>query len=574
MTDPFPVERPERRHLASRFGIGDHLVGVALDLSEIPIVLATHKIPRTGDGVVDERFHRVTHHIETPEGAVHEIVIQGDPYLGLPYGRADTLTLIGVFDLIARNGYYDGRFPDPTASAIARAACLDPQSGLAQVRSALERFANVRIQSRVIRKARQLALDVLSGSAYPIKPDARVMVTTDDRDHGIWILRYSSSTQIVEVDPAEHSTREWARDASGRPIQIQERITRLEVNPELVDQSIAGWVAWIDRELIAGLSSELATRLYMVLAGRAAKDSSPDPLWTYALGQLRSSCGISPTRRAAAARDSLTKAGEELRDAGVLDLCAWKADQRDGYRFAFRPGSALRVANLLRGVGVLDRPDTRIMIALMARYRIDPEVSRPLIAAKPEIVFRNIARAIYLEENNPGEIRKSWAGYILNGIKHDRTWEEDRAFMRWLENGCRMPASTSPAPSPSAPQAPEATFPKCPAPARSTRAVDLWMRVLARATETTPGKMLRPMLEHLAPDDVVGDVLRLYSSLEFPMDWVRAKGTPLIERLLSEETDGAVRTFIIRLWTSEKSPAETTDSRASTAREPLPFLEA
>lgn len=553
-TDTFPAEPPERRYLASRFGIGDHLVGLALDLSEIPIVLATHKIPRNGDGAVDERFHRVIHCIETPEGAVHEIVVQGDPYLGLPYGRADTLTLIGVFDLIARNGYYDGRFPNPSASAIARAACLDPQSGLAQVRAALERFANVRIRSRVVRKARQLALDVLSGTAYPIKPDARVLVTTDDSDHGIWILRYSSSTQIIEVDPADTSTREWTRDPLGRPIQIQERITRLEVNPELVHQSIAGWVAWIDRSLMASLSSELAARLYMVLAGRAAKDPGPELLWTYGLGQLRSSCGISPTRRAAAARDSLMKAGEELQSAGILELCAWKADPRDGYRFAFRPGPALRVANLLRGVGMLDRPDTRLLIALMARYRIDPEVSRPLIAAKPDIVFRNIARAVYLEETNPGEIKKSWAGYILNGIKYNRTWEEDRGFMRWLENGCRMPEpSTSSIAAPSSSATPQ----KCPAPARSVRAVEIWEKVLARAIADPAGKMLRPMLEHLAPDDIAENTLLLYSSLEFPMDWVKAKGTPLLERLLVEETRGEVSRFVIRLWSPHEAKPET-----------------
>lgn len=540
MSGYLPYELPERTHLPARHGLTPTLTALPLDLSEVPFVLSTRRLPRVKNGEpLPLQYQRIEHEWQTPEGARHRITITGDPQLGLPHGRMDMLVLLALMELagrqVAQDGYFEGRLHTSFREIAAAIGNDNPNKTVFKaIKDAIRRFHAIRVVGRVIREAEQLALAILSGDAAPESPTRTVMrIRSETGEHPPIIVGYRWTEEKYLVQDKEH--REGYRQV----------LHWIDLNPKFVQQAIAGWAAWIDRKLVRQLNSDCAIRLYILLAGQAAQEVDGNPEWRFGLEFLRSSCGLTTTQKTEVRR-TLARAFEELTTHSIIHDIRGSNDI-----YYLRPGPVLKAAHLLRGVGVLDAPDTQILVALMRRFGIDPSISRPLIAEKPRVVYRVLAYATYLEETNPKVIKKSWSGYILHAIKRNLMYENDVGFFRWLENGCRDPVRTTD-PAPNSRENPAAKNPDIAyhVPAEDSIAPDLWALVrseILEDPEISRLQMTTTMLYHMAPVRVDGDTLVLACAYELHKQWVENKISDHIERVLRAHSNGIVSRFRIEI---------------------------
>lgn len=535
-------ELPERTHLPARHGLTGSLTALPLDLSEFPFILAVRNLPAVGpDEELPLQYRRIEYEWQTPEGARHKVVITGDPRLGLPYGRMDALVLLAIMTLAAqqlpREGEFDGRLQTSFREICSTMGLEVRGKTLAAIQAAIRRFHALRVVGRVVRETEQIALAVLDGYATPTSPTRTlVRMRRETGEKPPIVIAYS---WIEE----EHLVRDSG--PTGHELMHQHVLQWIELNPQFVQQAIAGWAAWIDRDLVLRMNSDCAVRLYMVLAGQAAQEADPDPTWRLGLKYLRASCGVTSTKRRDVKR-VFARAFDELIDLGVVDQVS---DVNDTY--CVRPGRVLKAAHLLRGVGALDQPDTQMLVALMRRYGIEPKVSRPLIAAKPNIVYRVLAYATYLEETNPQKIKKSWSGFILQAIERNMTYATETEFLRWLANGCRKLEAAEEQAIQAELQALQTNEP-CQAPAEDDVAPSIWSLVCSEALAGKLGekKPTAIMVQHLAPRRVTGETLVLASSNDFYREWLADKAQAPLEELLRERTRGQLQHIRIERWTA------------------------
>jgi plasmid replication initiation protein len=250
-------------------------------------------------------------------GRTLTIRVEGHSRLGMPRGR-DLDVLLGVLTLYAEDyqrvlgggpsRLADGALADVSVNEILNAMGVssDDRNGTAsrRVRQALRRFGHLRFTStgRVFRDASGEAAALLAGASgvQPRVPDRgakhRATAAVDGRAERVVAVE-EEVTQLLE-----YTWRlSYERNPSG-----ELRIVRLKLNERFHQHLVTGWVAWIEVERYRALSSALARRLYVFLAGEAAT-GRPAP-WTFDLRAVRTACGMSAERFANDIKKDLTRA--------------------------------------------------------------------------------------------------------------------------------------------------------------------------------------------------------------------------------------------------------------------------
>lgn len=441
---PAPLLRSDDRLLLSQQGASALPSPIALQLLDIPFVLPLQQQPARTDGRLPESAWRVETELTASDRTRYRVRVTGDPSLGLPYGR-DADVLLALFRLLdeGRDAHdlASGTFRSPNYQMICRALGMDPTGPLVhRIRDALRRLSHVRIESRLlvdrsIEATRVLAQD---GTALPT-PATGGTTRRHEVEESRWLLEYRTEARTVETRrPSADSAGDGDASAPDTvPRNPRARVERtfwiheLRVNPFWVSQAISGWAGWIDVERHAALHSITARRLYQLCAAHAARHLRLP--WTLSERELFAACMLSSEgRKPTRMRQLLTDAAEELTAAGVLASHAWHgAPRRGGMEFVLDPGPLLRLADLLRGIGLTDPPDVRVQYALLRAFGVSAQKTRALITEKPGQVSEVLLRACHLRATDPGAVTKSWAGWIIHHIEQDTNFAGEVAFQRW-----------------------------------------------------------------------------------------------------------------------------------------------
>lgn len=513
-----------------------------VDLTDIPLVRSTKTLPPPGpDGILPLEAYHTEYTITLMDGTRLSIEITGHPKLGAPYGELDHKVLVAIFTLLDRNGWYDGVFRDPSVGMfLSTLGLADTGRTHEAIRAALTRIANLKINIKAITRSEQLTLALVSDEDEKLVLPPIEEITNTGKDT-TWVIDYAETVRHIKVRPQDPTNPRWKTDSAGRTYQVEHRIDRLTVNPLIVRQALRGWVAWIDTEKFASLRSPYAMRLYLLLAGRAAKESTLPPEWRYPLGQIRQILGIPEKTKPSHVVSYITAAAGQLQALGVLgELDTYRTS--GSYTVIFRPGAELRLTSWLLGVRPTDLEDTRIILAVLARFGFKPEEARALLSEAPDSTKHLVQYAVYLEQVQPGFIRSTYYGWIKENIRKRRDYSRDTRFQRWLANGGRLtePKTAEQAPIPFVFSMPRIT-------PSSAEAADLWLRICARMAERNP------TFEASWGRQVVGDrideasaALVCLTANSMAVDWV-PKHFPEIHDWLAEITDGRLRRVVIEV---------------------------
>ena len=462
------LQRPGRATVPS--------VPAPLDLAQVPFVLASLRAPSapgrtTGadedppEAESDERdadfLERLP--ILPPEAwqAKYELVerfgrtvtirVEGHSRLGMPRGR-DLDVLLAVLALYAEDyqavlagkpsRLVDGALADVSVNEILTAMGVERKERNAtasrRVRQALRRFGYLKFTStgRVFRDASADAAALVGGD-----PAARPRVP--DRAAG---GRGRAGGDVVAVEEEITHLLEYAwRLSYERSAAGELRITRLKLNARFHEHLITGWVAWIEAERYRALSSPLARRLYVLLAGEAAS-GRPAP-WVFDLRALRAACGVLPSRYANEIKRDLVRAADELVGVGVLAAGLGATSPKKGeWLLTFEPGPALALAALLRGTSVVDLTGDRAQLAFLHYFGFEDVGARALLAASPHAVYDALCFALYVRETDPARVTRSWRGFILDRVTANRPNTGDVGFAAWAAK--RLAPATEPGGAP------------------------------------------------------------------------------------------------------------------------------
>lgn len=564
-------------------------IAAPLDLAQVPFVLALQRLP-SPDGGGSGRAQRGGDDGDVPEAETDErdaealerlpvlpteawqarydiverygrtltVRVEGHSRLGMPRGR-DLDVFLAVLALYAddyqqvlagrRSRVQEGALADVSVNEILGAMGIpaDDRNGSAsrRVRQALRRFGYLTFTAtgRVFRDAAENAAALLGGApqARPVVPDraargrpeARDVVTVDEEVTHLLEYRWQVS---------------YARSPAG-----ELRITRLKLNPRFLDHLVTGWVAWIEDDRYRALSSPLARRLYVLLAGEAAT-GRPAP-WTFDLRALRAACGMSPHRYANEVKKDILRAADELADAGVLAVAADASSPKKGeWTITFAPGPALVLAALLRGTSVLDLTSSRAQLAFLHYFGFEDAAARALLAERPHAVYDALCFALYVRETNAGRVTRSWRGFITDRVAANRPNSGEVGYAEWA---AKRLVEHTPAP-PRAPEPVGHVEPAFPPLLRPTATVSsdpaaaaIWLHVLAALpASATAAAVDRQFVEHLVPVAVVDEALVLGTDLLFGPSTVRRVRHALAAALADvgrATADGDVRSTPTRL---------------------------
>lgn len=535
------IERPDSPYALLLVGRGVEGLPIPapLDLAEIPFIRAASKLEkRDENGNLPIEAYKLSYEIVGAHGSRYRMLVQGSAEEGLPYGR-DGDILLALFKLIDQHRLVDGVFPSPSVRMIADALGL-PMNGqnAERIRGALLRFSHVRIETRQVFRAEDLAESIRNREVdqHPVQPDRGIPRRTGTKpareEEVVWLLQYRWKITYDRVPDGEA----W--------------IQHLWVNPLWVAQAVAGWAAWIDTAVYTSLGGSLARRLYQIMAACAARGRPP--AWTYDLDELWMACGISSNRRRNEVRDDLMKAGAELCDQGVLRRFNYESGKRGQYTLFAEPGPRLEIAQALRGVGLLDLEETRIQLLLLSQLGINATVARQLVEQGSHQLYWVLCYTLYRRElacEGRGTPIENPGGFIRRLAQEGFNPRSDEGFLRWYERqmaASELPLSQlTPTPSPALPASSAPTLPPFEVEPRDTEAAEHWAAVIEGWTDPNP--MLSVALSQIAPYAVEGEVLACLASMDLYARWVRERALPALERRLEEHTGGALRQIVIRV---------------------------
>jgi hypothetical protein len=216
---------------------------------------------------------------------------------------------------------------------------------------------------------------------------------------------------------------EYHRTARG-----EDWISKLQINPALLDQGERGWVGWIDCPTHAALTRPIAKRLYQLTANAQARQA---PL-RFELAALRQLCGIasgSANVRTAHVRDDVLAAAEELVAHDVLSGAEVTSVARGRYVFHFEPGLRLRVAGWLRGVGTPDLTEQRVLRLLLASLDVAPKVAERMVEEQAGQVRQMLAYVFY--QRDRGQAVRAPGRYVVDGVTQGWSYAGHDDFQRW-----------------------------------------------------------------------------------------------------------------------------------------------
>lgn len=493
---------PDQRALLSAVGIAELPQPIPAGLLTLPIFRAAVKRGEAdARGLLPESAWRSRVVVAEPAGRYTYYEITGDPKLGLPYGGdADVLLAMAALadraDAEGRPHVHatTGEFAAPSLRMLARVLGLDMTKERAErIKGALERLAAVRIRAARLRQLEDIAgpsepVTLPAGNAQPIWLERRGG-GADGAERGG--RRGRVPTAVTDVLPAG----EWVSEAEGTEFLItyawrteyhrtargEDWISKLQINPALLDQGERGWVGWIDCPTHAALARPIAKRLYQLTANAQARQA---PL-RFELAALRQLCGIasgSANVRTAHVRDDVLAAAEELVGADVLAGAEVTSVARGRYVFHFEPGLRLRVAGWLRGVGTPDLTEQRVLRLLLASLDVAPRVAERLVAEQAGQVRQMLAYVFY--QRDRGQAVRAPGRYVVDGVTQGWSYAGHDDFQRWQRErlaavrpdgaglrvvgsggGVAGPVPTRPPVTPALPVAPPAVEAEAPTPA-------------------------------------------------------------------------------------------------------------
>jgi hypothetical protein len=444
---------PDQRALLASVGVAELPQPIPSGLLTLPIFRAAVKRGEAdAKGMLPESAWRAQVIVTEPAGRYTYYEISGDPKLGLPYGGdADVLlAMAALADRADAEGRphvnpVTGEFTAPSLRMLARVLDLDMTKERAdRIKRALERLSAVRIRAARLRQLDDVAgradlVTLPAGNAHPIWLDARRAGAASSGD----APRSGRRVRVPEEVAAALPAGEWVPEAEGTEFLItyawrteyhrsargEDWISKLQINPALLDQGERGWVSWIDCPTHAKLTRPIAKRLYQLTANAQARQA---PL-RFELGALRQLCGIasgSANVRTAHVRDDVLAAAQELVEHDVLASAEVTSVSRGRYVFHFEPGLRLRVAGWLRGVGTPDLTEHRVLRLLLGSLDVAPKTAERLIAESAGQVRQMLAYVFYQRER--GQTVRSPGRYVVDGVAGGWTYEGHDDFQRWM----------------------------------------------------------------------------------------------------------------------------------------------
>lgn len=493
-----------------------------LDLAELPIIRAVQQLELAGaQGMLPEHAYRAK--FDQAEGRRRtEVIVEGSTTHGLPYGL-DGEILHAIFTLYDQYGS-DGMLHDVSFRRIAEALGKSWNADVGdRIRGALFRLANVRIIGHT-QPDPELAAAIERGEASPLPPTTRRTVLKSATVQNIFNVAY------VDVDGES-----W--------------LDHIEINSNFIGLGINGWLAWIDLPLYTHLGRPIAQRLYEIAAAHCAR-GLPGP-WTIPVDRIIASCGVpapgSP-QEASKWRGNLVANGEVLVEASILRFFEVKKIRPKVYAATMMPGAALDPAILLRGVGLLDGVETRILLLGLWAVGLTGSPSRRMVEDNPEAVFWALLYLRYVEDVLPERDQiTNPAGFVRRVVEDKRNLAADQNFREWYE---RKLESELP-PIPNFPELervaqPLLPAPPAPLPTGDPRAEQIWSEVRNRIIERHgPNTAPRIYLSDMVALRIDDGCLVLHTRNSFALEWVHKKIATEIEEELSALTSDAITHFDI-----------------------------
>lgn len=512
-----------------------------VDVTDIPFILPNAPPDAdTESGKVPERASYQQYTLRTLSGGRLNVRVMGDPKYGIPGGEYAFKTWISLFSLIDRHGFYDGRFEKPSVQMIADVIGAGKGGeSWRSIQKALLCLRGVQVSAEAVERTRQLELAIVDReTVLPVH-----VLRERLKDPMLRPLEMDCSLDRKRVRPVDPDDPRWKSTEAGELYQEEFLVDRLWVHPLLVESAMEGWVAWIDTERFCALRSTIAMRLYLLFAGRAARARQPAESWVDSLGYLWAVCGLAEGNRPATVKKRIEAAGEMLVELGVLKSVSTRGG-RGKYACEFVPGPELRLVSWLYGVRPTDMDDTRMLMVLLVKFGFSKEQARDVLETHGDHAHHILQYAVYLEQANPGFIKKTWSGWILNALEERRSYTSDRGFARWMKNGGRKEAQAEPAQQ--ALPITTAGEGRCKIEPRDTEAADIWAALAAGVLDGLP-TAARLHVEHLAPYAIEGDTLICCGTNSFSMEWVEKKYTAEIEDALARVAAGTpLRRFRVR----------------------------
>ena len=454
------VAPPDPHYLASDAAAP---IGTALNLTRIPLGIAGRVRPGLQDRDMAEdesereyleRMRRmppvpteqndITVALTDAVGARCTITVSGDPKLGLPYGT-DMLVLMAVYRLleddrarVARGGrsrLVDGALTGVTMRELLSAMGVpsDQQNGreIRRARMALRRLSGIRVEmlEDLLRDFNEVAEGIRTGvpGSAPVVPERAAFAAT--RRPTTRVER-EARIAVLEVEFAR-----VIRDGE----EVSALVDRIRLNPRWYNELVSGWVAWIDDVRYRSLSKGLARRLYELCAYDVAVGAeSPWRMGEEALLDLLALRGDTPKARTDHRR-AISAAARDLIDADVLESAEWEKLGKSDYVLVLEPGPVFTLPRWLRGTGLLDDRETRVLYGFLRSFGTDPARARAMVTERPAAVRAAVRYALFLYETDPSRVKASWAAMIAERVANQRSNGGIVGYAEWEAQ--RFPSS-------------------------------------------------------------------------------------------------------------------------------------
>lgn len=500
--------------------------------------------PMTSGGVVANPAHAFQRNtIVYPDGSRFEAEVSGSPALGLP-NIYDLDYLLGIGSLIDELGpSADGRLEGASYRGILRATrpATERVSGsakqIAGLKRALARWANTSV-----RTAMEMAHAAAAGSTHSGKlPRAPAGAPARrERESTHWILEYDLERE----------------ERNG---QTTDLIELLRVNPIWTAQTDTGLASWIRLDLHNSLRSGIAKGIYLRLILAVAQGWRPARHTELLTGWIEA-LGIQSQDKANKVAASFARAFAELKDAGAIDVFEIEPVRRGVYEVNLLPGAAICDVADLRGIGSLDPIRTRVLLAQLARYRLEPEartlLQRHGLRVQDVLQWVHFLRTERGGQDAKGKTIVSWRSWILQALA-DRWTFDDPEYQQWLTRRTEKlsrkapagalppiaPTSTSPPPEP--PMAPAPDF---------IPSDDVWGQAVGSLQDEIPAPAFRAWFRDSWLEEVGDEVVRVGTRNDFAREWILSKWGFRLSQTLSRQLGRPVRLIIESSPSSSAAP--------------------
>jgi hypothetical protein len=515
--------------------VSRELSPLPLALHDIGFILPDDKAPRRIKGELPIGYRRRSYKVRTDAGQIYTVTVSGDSILGLPYG-ADWKTWLAILRWVDEEGVdLDGRLRGVSAYRLLEMAGRTRGSTTQnRMIEAIQRLRHVDITASLLYIPEQLHLEIVEGRRPLLLPghvDLRRVVEEQARGGGA--EREISRNMFLlnaEIDRPRSSS-------SKSPGQLVD----LRINTEILKHVAVGWVTWIHVATHSALQSVTALRLYHLVASYMSRGAAPP--FRVRSSDLEDLLGPDrPHRR----HTAVLRALDELRRLDVLDgFDVLGTGARAVY--VMHPGLYLRQAKNLRGCGLHDTPENRVLLGALAHYGVAPPEARRWIAEDEEQALESVLYVVWCQLSAPAEKRLDNPAGFLTWSRKTRSRQNEVPFQRWLRSATGI-TYESPARAPQMMlRLPEPAFsiqaPRDGSPLALARFEAL--KELVRSHEEL--REWRPWLLHLAPLSMEGDLLVLITSNSFFYERKRESFTRMATEKISLLSEGATRRIEIQL---------------------------